>query len=73
MIIGHLLVSHPLLECPPFLLIAIQPLHYIFRKRYLLIVSPCLLIIIILVLPEFSLFSNNILIMLSLKEVTSPV
>ena len=72
----YLVSSHlvsALFESPPLLLIAIQPLHYILCKWYLLIVSPRLLIIIVLVLPELSLLCNYLLVMLRLIEVTSPV
>ena len=72
----YLLSSHlvsSLFESPPFLLIAIQPLHYIFCKWYPLIVSPRLLIIIVLFLPEFSLLCNYFLVMLRLIKVTSAV
>jgi hypothetical protein len=72
----YLLSSHlvsSLFESPPFLLIAVQPLHYILCKWYLLIVSPRLLIIIVFVLPELRLLCNYLLVMLCLIEVTSAV
>ena len=71
-LLSYHLVS-ALFESPPLLLIAIQPLHYILCKWYPLIVSPSLLIIIVLFLPELSLFCNYLLVMLRLIKVTRPV